>query len=199
MALKSGVFACLILALCVGCNNVMAQNTDLKETEKSGFIIPRSENLSKETVKRYVFMCEIIGEIKGLWEVRSKSGATHYCKDTILSCTDSEESGTVTCVIINEIKGLWEVRSKSPIIYYCNDIILSCVRVVEKSGFIIPRSENLGKETEKSNIIIGRSENLGNIAFRSENLGNRSENLGNVTPRSENLGKETEKSGNIIP
>jgi len=51
MALKSSVFACLILALCVGCNNVMAQNTDLKETEKSGFIIPRSENLGKETVK----------------------------------------------------------------------------------------------------------------------------------------------------
>ena len=67
MALKSGVFACLILALCVSCNNVMAEENSGKETEKGGIIIgrglpieteksgwhffPRSENL-EETEKR---------------------------------------------------------------------------------------------------------------------------------------------------
>ena len=66
MALKSGVFACLILALCVSCNNVMAEENSGKETEKGGIIIgrglpieteksgvpflPRSENL-EETEK----------------------------------------------------------------------------------------------------------------------------------------------------
>ena len=68
MALKSGVFACLILALCVSCNNVMAEENSGKETEKGGIIIgrglpieteksgvpflPRSENL-EETEKRF--------------------------------------------------------------------------------------------------------------------------------------------------
>ena len=41
MALKSGVFACLILALCVSCNNVMAEENSGKETEKGGIIIGR--------------------------------------------------------------------------------------------------------------------------------------------------------------
>ena len=46
MALKSGVFACLLLALRVSCDNAMPQ-----ETEKSERLLPhRSENL-KETEK----------------------------------------------------------------------------------------------------------------------------------------------------
>ena len=48
MALKSGVFACLTLALCVSCN-VMAQKAP--QSEDRGFIIPRSEHLGKETEK----------------------------------------------------------------------------------------------------------------------------------------------------
>ena len=76
MALKSGVFACLILALCVGCNNVMAQNTDLKETEKSAF------------------MCEVIGEIKGrsglkaaqLTAARTKFSPAPTLREAVLSC-----------------------------------------------------------------------------------------------------------------
>jgi hypothetical protein len=52
MALKSGVFSCLILALCVSCNNVMAEENLGKETEKSGApFLPRSEHLGKETEK----------------------------------------------------------------------------------------------------------------------------------------------------
>ena len=48
MALKSGVFACLTLALCVSCN-VMAQN--IPQSEDRGIIVPRSEHLGKETEK----------------------------------------------------------------------------------------------------------------------------------------------------
>ncbi|CAL1145030.1 unnamed protein product [Cladocopium goreaui] len=48
MALKSGVFACLILALCVSCNNVMAEENSGKETEKGGIIIGRGLPIETE-------------------------------------------------------------------------------------------------------------------------------------------------------
>ena len=63
MALKSGVFACLILALCVSCNNVMAEENSGKETEKSGIIIGRG--LPSETEKSGGALPPSVGEPRG--------------------------------------------------------------------------------------------------------------------------------------
>ena len=79
MALKSGVFACLTLALCVSCN-VMAQN--IPQSEDRGIIVPRSEHLGKETEKSGI----IIPRSEHLGKETEKSGtprsAEHLGKET---------------------------------------------------------------------------------------------------------------------
>ena len=101
MALKSGVFACLILALCVSCNNVMAEENSGKETEKGGIIIgrglpieteksgvpflPRSENL-EETEKGGIIIP------RGLPIETEKSGAPFLPRSENLEETETEKS-----------------------------------------------------------------------------------------------------------
>ncbi|CAL1170709.1 unnamed protein product [Cladocopium goreaui] len=192
MALKSGVFACLILALCVSCNNVMAEENSGKETEKSGIIIgrglpseteksgapflPRSENL-EETEKSGI----IIG--RGLPSETEKSGAPFLPRSENLE--ETEKSGIIIprppkSPFLPRSENLEETE-KSGLI-----IIRGLPSETEKSGApFLPRSENL-EETEKSGIIIGRG-----LPSETEKSG------APFLPRSENL-EETEKSGDII-
>ncbi|CAL1139603.1 unnamed protein product [Cladocopium goreaui] len=185
MALKSGVFACLILALCVSCNNVMAEENSGKETEKGGIIIgrglpieteksgvpflPRSENL-EETEKGGIIIP------RGLPIETEKGGAG-------LPRSENLEIILRGLPIETEKSGApFLPRSENL------EIILRGLPIeTEKSGApFLPRSENL-EETEKGGIIIPRG-----LPIETEKSG------APFLPRSENL-EETEKGGIIIP
>jgi hypothetical protein len=117
--------------------------SEAQETEKSNIsiIIPRSENPGKETEK------------SGFIIPRSENLGKETVKPEPLSCE----------IVAASKGGLTVLRCKyqrRPL-----SVILSCTNAAEKSGFIIPRSENLG-----------------NVTPRSENLGKETEKSGNIIP-----------------
>ncbi|CAL1160490.1 unnamed protein product [Cladocopium goreaui] len=96
MALKSGVFACLILALCVSCNNVMAQDHRAIQPPSVCPACPRSENLGKETEKSASSIVERTSENVG----KETTEVTYPCDENAIEAVQQLCGNLVSALLV---------------------------------------------------------------------------------------------------